>query len=150
MENVFKHFLLIGFSLTTLVGCKQCKTGEPEIFEEIFPPCDVCVAVKVVNKKTNVVTLFDSQTVQTLRNKNDSLMIRQNGVIAVQLANFKQRLDIANRELRVYYFQSITSSTTKTIRFTLTSSADTPLVTSVIMDGEYNAAIDTVDIYYRR
>ncbi|MCF0074536.1 hypothetical protein LZD49_28890 [Dyadobacter sp. CY261] len=146
---MFRYSVMLVLALGALVGCDGCRKDEFEVFNRVFPPCNVCTAVKMVNRKANVTTTFDSQMVQTLRNVNDSLVIRQNGVVIVELANFKQRMDMTNRKKRKYYFQSVTSSGTKTIRFGLTGAADTPLVTSVVMDGEYNPAIDTVDIYYR-
>lgn len=145
---MIRYFVLLVFSLATLISCDGCRKDEFEVLSRVFPPCDVCTAVRMENRKTNLVTTFDAQNVQTLRNVGDSLVIKQNGIVVVALPNFKQKTE--DRKHRKYYFQSVSGSVTKTIRFVLTGSAETPLMTSRVMDGEYDPVTDTVNIYYRR
>ena len=70
------------------------------------------------------------------------------GTAVVTLPNFKQ--DMANRKNRIYFFKSTSDAGVKSIRFRLTGSGDTPLITSNLIDGEYSAAKDTLDIYYNQ
>ncbi|MGV3600524.1 MAG: hypothetical protein ACO1N1_04920 [Dyadobacter fermentans] len=142
-----RHFSLLIFSMAALTSCDGCRKNEFEVFNRVFPRCDVCTAVRMVNRKTKVVTTFDAQNVQTLRNVGDTLVIKRNGVVVVTLPNFKQNR--ADRKRRSYFFQSVSGSGAKSIRFVLTTSAETPLMTSRLMDGEYDPVTDTVDIYYR-
>lgn len=147
MKTISKSFGLGLLLLGSLIGCDGCRKDEFEVFNRVFPPCDVCTAVKIVNTKSgSQVSLGD--TIQTLRNVADSLVIRRNGTAVVTLPNFKQ--DMANRKNRIYFFKSTSEAGVKSIRFRLTGSADTPLITSNLIDGQYSASKDTLDIYYNQ
>lgn len=142
-----RYFLII-FILITSGSCEIFRNPDLDVFTRAFPPCDVCTAVRICNRKSGVETFYDSSSVQTLRNVHDSLVIKQNGAVVTALPNLKQIME--DRKHRRYYFQSVNGSQIKTIRFSLIHSAETPLVTSLVIDGEYSPFIDTVDIYYRQ
>lgn len=141
------------YSASLLVLGIFCCEKETDYFRS-FPPCDVCTAVKMINKNTKNTFYFDAQNTLTLRSlrnaSSDSLTIRQNGVIIVNLPNFKQRKELDNKKQRTYYFESNSDQGLKTMRFTLTGDAQTPLIGSLLIDGAYNAKADSIDIYYKQ
>jgi hypothetical protein len=135
--------MLLG-ALLMLLGC------EPNFRNSTFP-CNECVAVKMVSKKTGKTVYFDKDTITLtapMYQGHDSLIIKRNGVVVVALPNFKHVYEMDDKKRRNMYYKSVSDQGIKTMRFHYPRKGEFPLITSQLIDGVYRDSADTVDVYY--